>query len=86
MDAQQQIDAYIANAQPFAQPILKKLRQIIHKNAPNLREEFKWEIPVFSGNSLVMGIGAFSKHVKLNFFQGQLIKDTYKLLREEHQA
>lgn len=42
------IDAYIAKAQPFAQPILKRLRSVIHKGCPKVSEDIKWGKPFYS--------------------------------------
>lgn len=36
------VDAYIAKAQPFAKPILKHLRELVHKASPLLEENIKW--------------------------------------------
>ena len=36
------IDAYIAKAQPFSQPIMVKLRAIVHKACPDVTETIKW--------------------------------------------
>jgi hypothetical protein len=36
------VDTYVLKAQPFAKPILKRLRTIIHKGCPKVTEEIKW--------------------------------------------
>ena len=41
------VDAYIEKAAPFAQPILKHLRQLVHAASPQLKETIKWGFPVF---------------------------------------
>ena len=41
------IDAYIAKAAPFAQPILKHLRKIVHAGCPEVEETKKWSLPHF---------------------------------------
>ena len=40
------VDTYIAKAGPFAQPILKYLREVVHEGAPGVKETIKWSMPV----------------------------------------
>ena len=42
-----QVDAYIAKAAPFAQPILCHLREVVHEGAPGVVEQMKWSRPFF---------------------------------------
>ncbi len=42
------IDAYIENKADFAKPILKHLRQLVHKACPNVQETIKWGMPFLS--------------------------------------
>ncbi|MGB7655791.1 MAG: YdeI/OmpD-associated family protein [Novosphingobium sp.] len=57
------IDAYIAKAAPFAQPILMHLRAAIHDAVPGLDEAIKWGMPhfLYKGKNLA-GISAFKAH------------------------
>ena len=57
------IDAYIAKAAPFAQPILIHLRAAIHDAVPGLDEAIKWGMPhfIYKGKNLA-GISAFKAH------------------------
>ena len=57
------IDAYIAKAAPFAQPILNHLRSAIHAAIPGLDETIKWGMPhfVYKGKNLA-GISGFKAH------------------------
>jgi uncharacterized protein YdeI (YjbR/CyaY-like superfamily) len=57
------IDAYIAKAAPFAQPILAHMRQIVHAALPEVEEGIKWGMPHFmvSGKN-VAGMAAFKAH------------------------
>jgi len=41
------IDTYIANAAPFAQPILARLRALVHDALPDVEEDMKWGSPHF---------------------------------------
>lgn len=60
------VDAYIAKAQPFAQPILERIRQIVHRALPDIEEGIKWGIPAFMlGGKNVAGMAAFKQHASL---------------------
>lgn len=39
------VDAYIAKAAPFAQPILRHIRVIVHAACPDAEETMKWSFP-----------------------------------------
>lgn len=41
------IDDYIANAEPFARPILARLRALVHEACPQADETIKWGMPFF---------------------------------------
>ena len=57
------IDAYIAKAAPFAQPILSHVRALVHTTIPGLEETLKWSMPhfVYKGKNLA-GLAAFKAH------------------------
>ena len=69
------VDAYIAAAPAFARPICEKLRAMIRKTAPDLREVIKWSSPCYQGRGLVCGVGVFKQHVRLYFFKGGQLPD-----------
>jgi len=77
--ASRKIDAYIRKAEPFARPILKRLRTIIMKAHPEIVEDWKWG-PNFNKDGMVCGIWGFQRHVTLTFFRGSLLKDPKKIL------
>lgn len=57
------VDAYIAKAQPFAQPILTHLRELVHRHAPGSQETLKWGVPHFVlGGQNLAGMAAFKDH------------------------
>lgn len=57
------IDAYIAKAAPFAQPILTHLRALVHRALPECEEGIKWGMPHFMvGGKNVAGMSAFNAH------------------------
>ena len=41
------IDAYIAKSQPFAQPILEHIRELVHQACPDAEEKIKWSMLFF---------------------------------------
>lgn len=65
------IDAYIAQAAPFAQPILDYLRGVVHAACPQVEETIKWGMPSFVyGGKILCGMGAFKQHATFGFWQG----------------
>jgi uncharacterized protein YdeI (YjbR/CyaY-like superfamily) len=76
MSHEPRIDAYIARAQPFARPILQKVRKRVHALLPDVEEAMKWNMPAYlvSGKILLM-TSAFKAHAALNFWRGQEIGD-----------
>ena len=57
------IDAYIAKAAPFAQPILDHVRALVHRVLPEVEEGIKWGMPAFMvGGKNVAGMAAFKAH------------------------
>jgi uncharacterized protein YdeI (YjbR/CyaY-like superfamily) len=66
MKTDPRIDAYIANAAEFAQPILTRLRAILHAALPQAEETMKWSMPHFTvAGKNVAGIAAFKAHCAL---------------------
>lgn len=74
------IDAYIAKAKPFAQPILKHLRELVHKAAPQIEENIKWGMPSFEYKGNVCGMASFKEHVAFGFWKAAIMKDAEKLV------
>lgn len=74
MDRDPRVDAYIARAAPFAQPILERLRDIVHEAVPGIEETLKWGMPswVHAGGILCM-MAAFKQHVSFGFWQHALV-------------
>jgi len=69
------IDAYIAHAQPFARPILRHLRAIVHEACPDVVENVKWGSLSFEYHGLLCGMAAFKEHAVFGFWKGKLIVD-----------
>jgi uncharacterized protein YdeI (YjbR/CyaY-like superfamily) len=69
------IDAYIANAQPFARPILEKVRERVHAVVPDVEEAMKWSMPAYIvGGKILLITAAFKAHAALNFWRGQELR------------
>ncbi len=61
--------AYIDKAQPFAQPILIHLRELIHKGCPDVEETIKWSRPFFEYRGAILcNISAFKEHCSFGFW------------------
>jgi uncharacterized protein YdeI (YjbR/CyaY-like superfamily) len=76
------IDEYIAKAQPFAQPVLKHLREVVHKVSPDIEETIKWGMPTFEYKGIVCAMAGFKKHCAFIFFKSSLLNDPGNYLRE----
>ena len=67
------IDAYIAKAAPFAQPVLTHLRALIHTACPEVVEEIKWGRPFFVYNGTILcNISSFKQHCSFGFWGAEI--------------
>lgn len=65
------IDAYIAKAQPFAKPILKHLRAVVHAACPEVQETVKWGFPHFDyRGAMLCSMASFKAHAVFGFWRG----------------
>ena len=79
------IDAYIAKSAPFAKPILKHLRVLVHKSCASVEETWKWSFPNFMYNeNILCSMAAFKKHCSFGFWLGALMKDPNGMLLTGH--
>jgi hypothetical protein len=69
------IDAYIAEAQPFAKPILRRLRTVVHRVCPDVEETMKWRFPHFDYKGMFCGMAAFKAHCTFGFWKHTLLVD-----------
>ena len=70
------VDAYIAKAAPFAQPILAHLRAVVHRAAPSIEEDIKWSMPMFLHNGkIVANMAAFKAHASFGFWRREVVGD-----------
>ena len=74
MPTDPRIDAYIAKAAPFAQPILKHLRAQVRSSCPEIEETLKWRSPSFIyKGKLLCGMAALKAHCTFGFWNGALV-------------
>jgi len=76
-------DAWFASRNAFAKPICEKLRDIVHRVAPDLEEVMRWSVVCFKGAGLVCAIGSFKEHVNLVFFRGLELDDPRGLFKQD---
>jgi uncharacterized protein YdeI (YjbR/CyaY-like superfamily) len=68
------VDAYIAHAADFAQPVLRHLREVVHAACPGVEETLKWGMPSFMyAGGILCGVAAFKQHCTFGFWKGALI-------------
>jgi uncharacterized protein YdeI (YjbR/CyaY-like superfamily) len=67
------VDAYIKNAQPFARPILKHLRKLVHTGCPDVEETIKWRMPFFNHKGPICFMASFKAHAVFGFWKGKLL-------------
>ena len=71
------IDDYINQAKPFAQPVLKHIRELVHEIC---EEKIRWGFPHFDYEGILLSMAAFKTHCAINFWMGGMMEDKYKLL------
>jgi len=72
------VDAYIEKAQPFAQPILKHIRALVHKALPDVQETTKWRFPHFDHKGMLCSMAAFKAHCAFGFWNHSILTDDQK--------
>ena len=67
------VDAYIAKAAPFAQPVLEHLRELVHTACPDVEEAIKWSMPFFVYKGQILGnMAAFKAHCSFGLWGGDV--------------
>ncbi len=76
------LDVFIEKKANFAKPILKHLRQLVHKACPDVEETIKWGMPFFDyKGSTMCAMSAFKEHCGFMFWKAKLMKDPEGILR-----
>ena len=73
------IDARIQELGDWRGKTLAKLRALIHEADPDVVEEWKWDVPVWSHDGIVCTGESYKAAVKLTFAKGASVKDPAKL-------
>lgn len=69
------IDARIEALGDWRGEMLARLRALIRKADPQVVEEWKWEIPVWSHDGIICTGETYKKAVKLTFAKGAFLDD-----------
>ncbi|MES1188133.1 MAG: DUF1801 domain-containing protein [Myxococcales bacterium] len=70
MNKDPRVDAYIAKAAAFAQPLLIEMRKRAHQACPAATETIKWNVPFYELNGkLIASMAAFKAHTKFGVWQ-----------------
>ena len=76
------VTTYIENAASFAQPILSKIREIVHQACPEIEENLKWSFPHFNyRGKIICSMAAFKQHCAFTFWLAAQLKDQDKILQ-----
>jgi hypothetical protein len=68
------VDAYIEKSAPFAQPLLRFWRGLVHRECPGIEETIKWGFPHFMwGGKILTSMAAFKAHASIGFWQGEAV-------------
>ncbi len=74
------VDAYIAKSADFAQPVLIRLRQLVHSGCPDVEETIKWGFPNFVYHGLLCNMASFKQHCSFGFWKAVRLADSRNLL------
>ena len=73
------IDARIQELGDWRGAMLSRLRALIKEADPEVVEEWKWSVPVWSHDGLICTGETYKKAVKMTFAKGAALKDPSKL-------
>jgi uncharacterized protein YdhG (YjbR/CyaY superfamily) len=57
------IEAYIVGCRPEVRPILRRIRIVIRKSAPNSQETISYRMPAFRQHGILLYFAAFNSHI-----------------------
>lgn len=71
------VDAFIEKKPAFAQPILRHIRQVVHRACPEVEETLKWSMPSFTYKGQILaGMAAFKEHATFGFWRSKEVTGT----------
>ncbi len=73
------IDARIKELDDWRGEMLGRLRALVKEADPDVVEEWKWEVPVWSHDGLICTGEVYKKAVKMTFAKGASLKDPSRL-------
>jgi hypothetical protein len=71
----QRIDAHIKEFADWRGTVLSEIRALVIDADPEIVEEWKWRVPVWSHNGLICTGEAYKKAVKVTFAKGASLED-----------
>ncbi|HKE45428.1 MAG TPA: DUF1801 domain-containing protein [Steroidobacteraceae bacterium] len=77
--ASERIDKRIAEFADWRGETLGRMRKLIKEADPDVVEEWKWAIPVWSHDGILCTGETYKNHVKLTFAKGASLKDPARL-------
>jgi hypothetical protein len=77
--ASQMIDERIRELGDWRGSVLTRMRELIREADPEVVEEWKWDVPVWSHDGLICTGEAYKKVVKMTFAKGAALKDPKRL-------
>ena len=75
MEASEQIDARIEELGDWRGDTLARLRALIKQADPDVVEEWKWSVPVWSHDGIICTGETYKSAVKLTFAKGASVED-----------
>ena len=85
MSRDPRVDDYIKKAAPFAQPILTRIRQVVHAACPDAVETLKWSHPHFEyKGEMMVGMAAFKNYCVLGFWKSALLAEQGLVPKGDH--
>ncbi|WP_109301220.1 DUF1801 domain-containing protein [Aquimarina sp. AU474] len=76
----QEVTTYIENSEENNKGILHKLRELIFALIPNVKEQFKWNRPVYANDKDFCYLRTTKKAVTLGFFEFDKVKTNSHLI------
>ena len=77
--ASRRIDARIREHGDWRGETLARLRSLVREAVPDVVEEWKWDVPVWSSNGIICTGEVYKKVVKMTFARGASLPDPMKL-------
>lgn len=83
----ERITTYISNSADFAQPILTRLREIIHAFCPEVEEGWKWSFPHFMYRGKILcSMASFKNHCAFGFWLQSEMNDPYGIFKRSEEG